>query len=200
VTSLPFLLRLSSETLDCLKTKTLINWIYWTQTEGQAFLLAEGYVQQCVFSQCAPLLMCCNELTPTFFTLTAPGRAPSQLARCPLSSEALSPRFQRCVLKIPAKQTHHADAYTNHHNRSCVRENTCCRCGRAFPTVSCAPTTDVVLTTSVRASRAMEGTSVNRPSRPPPARPTILPSFSYVPLIAHSASSGRWHHHMCEIL
>jgi hypothetical protein len=45
VTSLPFLLRLGSETLDCLKTKTLINWIYWTQTESQAFLLAEGYVQ-----------------------------------------------------------------------------------------------------------------------------------------------------------
>jgi hypothetical protein len=44
ITNLPFLLPLGSEQLDCVKTKALVNWIYWTQTNGQAFQLAEGYL------------------------------------------------------------------------------------------------------------------------------------------------------------
>ncbi len=41
---LPFLLPLGAADLDCVKTKALVDWIYWTQTSSLAYQLAEGYV------------------------------------------------------------------------------------------------------------------------------------------------------------
>jgi hypothetical protein len=55
VTSLPFLLPKSS-TVDCEKSRALVNWFYWIQTSSQASKLASRLVFILILTQ--PCILC----------------------------------------------------------------------------------------------------------------------------------------------